>query len=934
MKNLLNPKWLLVIGTLPVIILFLIGIGDYNIIKTLLDDTSKQLWFTYGIVLFILSTIQLTYSIISIVKRKRISIIYALITLIVYTTFLYHYTYAVDDIIPFNIPRWMLSGNLMLYAGTFLMPTLAHALFIIVIKITPKEKKHNPWVSFCFAIVIPFLSYLFVQIILPLAKRVDMEYNEHVILISVISSLILFLTFLIRTIYILSLKKGQLWSKYQLVWKIPITLIFPVLGLAVNQGFLINNFSSNTSGLFGDFNGYWFIGIAILNGIVLCLPKLKHKYYSISLFVLKCITFTYTLYFFIVFLPFLPLSIIAIIVFGLGFLMLTPLVLFIIHIQELSKDYLHLQSLFNKRQLIILAIAGISVIPACISINFLNDRHTLYKALDYVYNPDYSKNYAINKWSLKNTIHTVIDNKERSNDFILDSQTTPYLSPFFNWLVLDNLTLSDKKINAVQQIFFNEKPISLRQETIRNDNVNISNISSNSTYNTTDQTWTSWIDLEITNATNNRFSEYATTINLPDGCWINDYYLYVGDKKEKGILAEKKSAMWVFSQIRNTNKDPGILYYLTGNKVAFRVFPFAKNEVRKTEIQFIHKDPVTLSIDNNTVVLGDTSKTTLPKSITKNESVAYISSKDKQNLQNINRTPYYHFIVDISKDKDTLINDYKKTISNFTKQHINTMKNARVSFANTYSNTMPFNDWETALENQTFEGGFYLENAIKNILFKSYEAHTTSYPVIIVISNTMDNAIIDKDFSDFKITYPDNPLFYHLNEKEQLNAHNLNFTSKTIAKENAVITLNNSVLAWPDTANTTAYLPNNNQPSIILKSSIFKIDENTIKPSHWDSGLMMQGKWISNTLHPEHAEKDWNTLVKYSFMSKIMSPLTSYLVVENEAQKAILKKKQDQVLSGKKILDLNEDTQRMSEPGLLLLCTFLILFVLIKRRFL
>jgi len=933
MKNLLNPKWLLFIGTIPVIILFLIGFGDYNIIKTLLTEESKNLWFSYGSILFALSFIQLIYSAISIIKRKEISIIYAVIALIVYTIFLYSYTYAIDNIIPFNVPRWMLSGNLMLYAGTFLMPTLAHALFIIVVKITSKEKKHNPWISFCFTLLIPFLWYLFIQVILPLAKNIDLKYNEHIIIIGIISGVIFFLIFLIRTIYILSLKKGQFWSRYKLIWKIPITLIFPILGLAVNHGFLIGHYSSNYVGLFGDFNSLWFYSLALLNGIILCLPNLKHKYYKLFLFTLKYITFTYTFYFFIVFLPFLPLSIIAIIAFGLGFLMLTPLVLFIVHIQELSKDYLSLQPYFSKRNLISMAIISLSIIPIAICSSYLSDRHTLHEALDYVYNPNYSKEYSINERSLAKTINTVIDNKERNNNFIINSQTTPYLSPIFNWIVLDNLTLSDQKINAIQQIFFDEEPIQLRSETIRNENVTITNINSRSTYNKTDQTWTSWIDLEITNAsTNNWFSEYATVIDLPDGSWINDYYLYVGDKKEKGILAEKKSAMWVFSQIRNTNKDPGILYYLTGNKVAFRVFPFAKNEIRKTGIQFIHKDPIELNLDGNTIVLGSSPiEITSPKKVN-TKTVTYVSTKEKQTLQKINRTPFYHFIVDISKDKESSINDYKKSISNFAKQQASNMQNAQLSFVNTYTKTIPFNNWETELEKQNFNGGFYIENAIKKILFQSYQVNDNTYPIFIVVTKTMEDSILYNDFSDFKITFPDNALFYHLNENGQLNTHNLNISPKTIIKEHSTITLNNSVLVWPHENKINSYLPDNNKPSIVLDSSVFIIDENDIKQSHWESGLIMQGKRFSNTLHPEHAEEDWNTLVKYSFMSKIMTPLTSYIVVENEAQKAILKKKQDQVLSGKKALDLNEETQRMSEPGLLILLFIFGIFMFIKKK--
>ena len=62
-----------------------------------------------------------------------------------------------------------------------------------------------------------------------------------------------------------------------------------------------------------------------------------------------------------------------------------------------------------------------------------------------------------------------------------------------------------------------------------------------------------------------------------------------------------------------------------------------------------------------------------------------------------------------------------------------------------------------------------------------------------------------------------------------------------------------------------------------------------------------------------------------------MTPVTSYIVVENEAQKAILKKKQEQVLSSNKSLDVGEDAQRMSEPSLIILFILLGLIMIIRE---
>ncbi|WP_299246695.1 MSEP-CTERM sorting domain-containing protein [uncultured Aquimarina sp.] len=937
MQNLLNPRWILIINTIPIVLLYFLFFGQFTIIHSLLDDIHITHWKTFGSILFLLGFLNLLYAIFLIIKKRKVSIFYAIIALLAYIPFIYVYNEYSNEIIPFSIPQWMVSSNITLYVGTFLMPTIAYSLFIIVIRLTSKNKKHNAGKNFLAAIAVPLCGYLFFQVILPLWKPVENKFSVHAFLIFLISGTLLFLFFIIRGFFILATKKGDLWKKYELAWKIPISILFPLLGLAINNGLLSNfNAFDNSSGFFGDFNDPWFYIIAVINGILVCLPNRPNIKYQIPLFIGRNITFVYSVYFFIVFLPFLPLSVIAIIVIGTGFLMLTPLILFIIHIQELVNSFTLLKQHFSVNVLRIISILSFLVIPICITIQYKSDQNTLKETLNYIYNPNYSKQYSIDKSSLKHTINTVKQHKERRNGEIFNSGQTPYLSSFYNWIVLGNLTLSNAKIDIIEHIFYGDPSSEFFSENIRNDTVEISNITSESVFDPLQNAWKSWIHLEIANNdSTNGFKEYATTLKLPTGCWISDYYLYVGDRKEMGLLAEKKSAMWVFSQIRNENKDPGLLYYLTGNKVAFRVFPFTRNETRKTGIEFIHKDPFTLNIDGKEIALGKEAQQVINTSYN-NGNTIYISSKEKEQLKEIKRKPYFHFLVDISAKKDTLINNFSTRIKKLTSEHKELSQNAKISYVNTYVSSSEHNDsWEKEYKNQSFEGGFYLDRAIKKTLFNSYLNDTDSYPIMIVVTDSIENSVLHKDFSDFKITFPENNEFYDLSEKGVLQPHSLLSNPKKRVTDTITLKqFDKTVLEYRDNSNSITYLPNNNEPSIIIKKGTHKTKENKILEKNWTDALSMQGMWISQTLYPENSKKEWLNLVKHSFTTKVMSPVTSYLVVENEAQKAILKKKQEQILSGNKDLDIGEDTPRMSEPSILVILILLIsvLFYRHKQR--
>ena len=942
MKNLLNPKWLLLVNTLPICIFLFIAYGEYNIIKTLLSAESSRLWVGFGVMLFLLGGINVAYALYSLrEKEEEVSPIYLGFAFFVYTAFLYIYAYHIDKIFPSNLPQWMVSDYLPIYMGTFLMPTLAYTVLGLVVYFTPNDREHKARNSFALSLAIPIIWYIFAQGISPLWRIYD-DLSIHFIMVLAISSVVCFLFFFVRGIYIIVNRNSEISKETRFILYLTVSLMLPIMGLLVNDHY--DSYSID-EGIFGNFSHPLFYIITVLNAVFLCFPTPEKFPLRLGLFVGKMVTFSYTFYFFWVFLPFLPLSIIAILAVGMGFLMLTPLALFVVHTQEITKDFAYLENYIDKNKLWAISFVSFMLIPVGITMFYLHDRNVLTTALEYVYAPDYAKTYSIDKNSLENTLKGVQKNKNRRWRM---GASIPYLSSFYNWLVLDNMTLSDTKIRQMRSIFFANPadtipfPISQEMEAppepiINNDTFRLwtTQIQTESHFDSLQNAWKSTIHLEITNKTNNSLQEYSTILDLPTGAWISDYYLYVGDKKEMGILAEKKAAMWVFSQITRTNRDPGILHYLTGNKVAFRVFPFAKDEVRKTGFELIHKEPLRWNIDGQSIQLGNVAeqRTTLDTGFNKN--VFYVSGKEKKQLTTITRRPYYHFIVDASSraDGSHTKQAYIKSIEDILAKNNVPAANAVMSFTNTLVKTVPFSaNWKNELQQESFDGGFFAERAIKKALFDAYLQRKGAYPIIVLVSNAMDRAVISNDFADWGFTYPESPYFYEADTYGRLYSHSLLEKSGERLQQIDSINTTNKVLAFPNPANPIAYLKKDSLASIVLRNDRFEIDEETLKEKDWSSGLALQGQYLSQILHPETADTKWLSLIRQSFKTKLLSPYTAYMVVENEAQKAMLLRKQQEALSGKKNLDLDEEVERMSEPNIWLLLGLLLLFLGYQRR--
>ena len=920
MQTLLHPKWILLVNTVPILLALLFFGYQFQLIESFLNTDSIKLWRAVG--LYSIGLLLLTGIIGYVHKQhnKSLSYLYAILVLLAYIFFLFFLDASQYKLIPRQVARWRLIGNTSTYVTTALMPTLAHALLILIIKLTPNHKESSAWQNFFGSLSIPLLWYFFLQLALPF-WQFNARHLAHYNLKYVIGlpACVAFIFFLGRCFYIAVRKstEGRYLDKSHLL--LLFTIIFPIIGLLLSQPI----------SCFGDFRSGWFFGLATLNGILLCweaspLPKLR-----LTVFVGRCALLTFSLYFFIVFLPYLPFSVAAILIFGVGILMITPIILIVLHLKAIKEDIYFLSTHYSHKMLYTLAVAAFMIIPTGVTLNYAWHKHNLHQALDYVYHSNYAAANTVNKNHLQKTIKSIRASKR--NSFLFENNNTPFLSAYYNWLVLDHLTISTEKIDKLESIFLGinkeikpwQRPRPAPQPT---KGIDLTSYKVHSRYDPDQDAYRSWVDLELTNYSHSRFGEYATTLDLPTGAWICDYYLYVGDRKDFGLLTEKRAAKWIYSTIRNINRDPGILYYLGGNKIRFKVFPFAKDEVRKTGFEILHKEPFVLEIDGQQKQLGERHKRT--SSGYENDDVLYVTAAQKKELNFTARTPYFHFIIDASRDQN--IEPHINNIKNLCHQHRLSTTNCKVTFANTDQTTLgldAIDTWQTVLETFDRKGGFFLDRAIKKTFYDAYQEHTSTYPIVIVLSDKTDDKIAITDTEDWDFAYPEGTTYYKLDNDASL-LRQIGIRGDTMLYTNPLCLLEEQLVReYIMEDGSHRYLADNNQGSILLKRDHLKITDEQIAEKSWASGLLLQAKHQSHILHPELVHSEWTSVVRQSLRSRVMTPLTSYIVLETEAQKQRLLKKQKEILAGHKGLDADNQVRNMSEPPLWLMLLFIFSFL-------
>ncbi|HOY18482.1 MAG TPA: MSEP-CTERM sorting domain-containing protein [Haliscomenobacter sp.] len=922
MQNWRNPWWIALSGIFPVgALLALIG-QIFYIIEPLLNPAQKNSWYALGGSLGILCMGQLAYFLYLRMRNKKSSLGYTLLISMLYGAWLYSYVASAENLMPIDTPTWMVPNDAFLYPFGLIMPTLAFSLYSLIGYWTNFEKNPNPWTNLAGAVSIPVAIYLAVNLIFINRDFYFFRYFEHLGVVVLVGFTILFLFLLGRSAFILAHRNSLSWARWQILIKGLLGIVFPIWGLMLNNG----DINHHIDNIFGDFSGPWFYGLAVVNGILFCLPNYPQPWYRLALFIARSLCIPFIVYFGLVFLPFLPMALPAILFLGAGFLMLTPVILIILQASTWVDDLNYLRQIFTFPRVLGMGIASWLVLPTFLYFNCLQDRNALHQALDYVYAPNLSttEKIQISNKRLARVFTTIRLNKKRGS-WEPGSTTMPYLSHFYNSIVLDNLTISDRKLDKLEAIFLGEALEYFPEAIQRNSVSKISSATVDSRWNEIDQSWLSTVALEIENPSET-LSEYRSIFELPDGALIQDYYLYIGKEKVNGELAEKKTATWIYEQIvNNSRRDPGLLSYLDARTLSLRVYPFLAKEVRKTGFTVIHKEAFHLQLDRaHELTLGDISKnSTMTSPIILNQGkLAYIPAAVEENLPLVDLPPHYHFIVDCSAQSAKKIEALIAKIELLIRSRKYPLETLHFHLTNHRVITLSDNtNWQAAIRKHVKQGGFFAERAFEQILYHYASKPLQHYPVMVLVGG--DRLPIMPGFAPHLAHTVYNGMRYYYLGDDFLETSGFLDRSELVEISQTPI----QARAYPNAENPIAYLSSS---SLIHLPGYQPSDD--LKKGSWESATSLQAEWQYQEMHPELGDKAWLSLIKKSFETGLLTPETAYLVLENEAQRRMLRVKQQQALQGKKALDVGEDPVRMSEPGFWLLLGLLLLAIGFQRN--
>jgi hypothetical protein len=593
-------------------------------------------------------------------------------------------------------------------------------------------------------------------------------------------------------------------------------------------------------------------------------------------------------------------------------------------------------------------------------------------AVDVVYNPDYTKaKVDIKPQSVKRSLIKLRNAK--------DGIFLPFISTFYSKIVFNGMVLPDHKMNEIYLMFFgrqmpkNDSPVrfgrglgrrlSFRGRPVRMPERNVQITDINTEQQREAEFITTKIHLTLTNKGGLQ-SEFVSDIQLAPGVMVSGYWLDVEGKKVNGHIFEKKAAMWIYHMIRDvTRRDPGLLIYKSENLLKLSVFPFDKDQQRQTGIELICPAGMksSVKIADRILEIGagadrEPEKILLNKTAQNNTTVI-LSDKILENLPSLQRKPYLHFIVDISADAGGSFDSFGKRMAKIAAGFGRTdrcrITLANYEFSDLSDGMISINEIERIMKNADvkpphFRGAFCYERAVKQKLLEFNSTALTdlknmlNVPVFVIVMASDSKTVSVSDMSSFERFVPDVGKYYISSDNGKLLA--VKFSNKERVESEIQIPDPVVLLACGDSLAVCAKksgwaFVNFPEGRDVLKvygpdDMTFRSLENvTVLNSDlvYAKGLAAWQKYRNTVYSPYTINDRLPDIVKMSRDCGIMTPATSYIVLENTAQLEMLKRKEKQGLSSNQALEFDEFMESPAPP-VIFLAPFVFALLLFRTR--
>lgn len=859
---------------------------------------------------------------------------------------------AAQNLVPDTIDLWILdTGDLMLSQFTFMMPGIFYGVTRLSchkLEVTVDQNKAALW----------FLGAIFVLPVLLLGSFLlfGHAYNLFtfvpffVFTAVVLFFMHLFIRFVLATYHTLA-EKGALENS-----------ILRIL-MAASGPALISLLAKVFDVWTGPEQITLFILVSI-NAVLMILPSWWRSpgWLGAGLF-LRSVTYPVTFYFFLMVLPYLPLAVFLILALGIGFLGWIPVALFLLHTKSLVEDWKAAVAGLGRWKAAAWLSAGIMVLPAYFCLGAVSDRIVLNKALEYVYSSD-----ARGEVHFNGSARDVARTMRALKDF-KDGDGFPYLSDMYNAIVFQGLVLSDKKIQYVYKLFSGEDLSrfsdgwgggywgrgSRSSRSFRgwrapvDHNVDLVSATAKPVKlpghtQSTLSLGMAWAPEPDKKDEKNSWRgttwqrEFVQPIDLPPGVLITGFRLKVGNDFVPGKIFEKKTALWVYEQIRDTRRDPGLLVYQSPTRVELKVFPVMQKETRQVEIDFLFPDtfaPV-LKLGGRSVALAGDSARPVPAAVVSPRSVVLAEGAIQQ-LPRTVRKPYLHFIIDRSLHSVVHPSVYPSMVKSAMEQYPGVSR-ARLTAANFEMQALSPGMIDlrdpgqlTAALNRMalpLQGSLDLQRVLQNAILEYKEqcldqagsSCWQEYPVFVVLTGAAQRIMPFPDGIDTLARYMPESTSYWVVSAHAAKERKLLWSASVFTDNPEVVVFKQGPRVSVVSAQAGGFYDRaENAPLEVFETSIgnFRLLDN-VRPAGenliYEEGLDLLRRNENALTSLKDMDREKRALVSRSKELEVLIPASAYIVVERDAQWRGLEDREKQKLRASEAFDFDDPAETMESP--------------------